>query len=151
MNILKLMALGIFSVMLLLLAIIDYRRQRLPDVLTLPLLWLGLLANTQTLFVPLDQAVWGAIIGYCSLYLIAALFYRITGQIGMGGGDLKLFAALGAWCGWSALPGIMAAASLTALLPACWMLFIQKKDLRNRMAFGPFLAFYGWIALCFFT
>lgn len=133
--------------MLLALAVIDFRTQLLPDVITLPLLWAGLLF--QLLFQPLmlPSAVIGAMVGYLSLWSFYWLFKLVTGKEGMGFGDFKLLAALGAWLGWSFLPLILI---LSAGLGAIVGLIAQTclPNLRGQaLPFGPFLALAGWVGL----
>lgn len=132
---------------LLALAVIDFRTQFLPDVLTLPLLWAGLLF--QLLFQPfmLSEAVIGAMVGYLSLWSFYWLFKLVTGKEGMGFGDFKLLAALGAWLGWSFLPLILIlSAGLGAMVGLTAQAFSPR--LRGKpLPFGPFLALAGWIAL----
>ncbi|MEH6642311.1 A24 family peptidase [Vreelandella glaciei] len=133
--------------MLLALAVIDFRTQLLPDVITLPLLWAGLLF--QLLFQPfmLPDAVIGVMVGYLSLWSFYWLFKLVTGKEGMGFGDFKLLAALGAWLGWSFLPLILI---LSAGLGAVVGLTAQACAPRLRgkpLPFGPFLALAGWVAL----
>jgi len=140
----------LFTIMLLWLSVIDFHTQCLPDYLTLSLLWLGLLINTQALFVPLNEAVIGAALGYVILRCIAGVFFRVTKKIGMGGGDFKLLAALGAWVGWAPLPQIVAIASLCGIVTFILLKIVSNKTQKNtRIAFGPFLALSGWISLCF--
>ena len=132
---------------LLALAVIDFRTQLLPDVITLPLLWAGLIY--QLLFQPLmlSSAVIGAMAGYLILWSFYWLFKLITGKEGMGFGDFKLLAALGAWLGWSFLPLMLI---LSAGLGAIVGLAAQTCSPRLRgkpMPFGPFLALSGWVAL----
>ena len=133
--------------LLLALAVIDFRTQLLPDVLTLPLLWAGLLF--QLVFQPfmLSHAVIGAMAGYLTLWSFYWLFKLITGKEGMGFGDFKLLAALGAWLGWSFLPLILIlSAGLGAIVGLIAQCFLPR--LRGRpMPFGPFLALAGWVAL----
>ncbi|MGQ7262787.1 prepilin peptidase [Vreelandella sp. V005] len=142
-------ALSIYSacLVLLALAVIDFRTQLLPDVLTLPLLWAGLLF--QLLFQPLmlSDAVIGVIVGYLSLWSFYWLFKLTTGKEGMGFGDFKLLAALGAWLGWSFLPLILIlSAGLGAMVGLTAQAFAPR--LRGKpLPFGPFLALAGWIAL----
>ncbi len=132
---------------LLVLAVIDIRTQWLPDVLTLPLLWLGLLFNLFETFVPLGQAVVGAMAGYLSLWLIYWLFKRFTGRDALGYGDFKLLAALGAWVGWSALPNlVLIASSLGLLLTLLWR-GARRQNIQQPLAFGPWLALGGGISL----
>ncbi|MDQ7730074.1 A24 family peptidase [Halomonas sp. SpR8] len=133
--------------MLLALAVIDFRTQLLPDILTLPLLWAGLLF--QLLYQPLmlPGAVIGAMVGYLSLWSFYWLFKLVTGKEGMGFGDFKLLAALGAWLGWSFLPLILI---LSAGLGAIVGLITQMclPHLRGQpLPFGPFLALAGWVGL----
>ncbi|NYS76775.1 MULTISPECIES: A24 family peptidase [Halomonadaceae] len=133
--------------MLLALAVIDLRTQLLPDIITLPLLWAGLLF--QLLFQPfmLSDAVIGVMVGYLSLWSFYWLFKLVTGKEGMGFGDFKLLAALGAWLGWSFLPLILI---LSAGLGAVVGLTAQACAPRLRgkpLPFGPFLALAGWVAL----
>ncbi|MHB0774323.1 prepilin peptidase [Halomonas sp. WWR20] len=132
---------------LLALAVIDFRLQLLPDLLTLPLLWAGLLY--QWLFQPLllESAVLGAMAGYLVLWSFYWLFKLITGKEGMGYGDFKLLAALGAWLGWQSLPLLLI---LSAGLGAVVGIALQLAMPRLRgapMPFGPYLAFAGWITL----
>lgn len=132
---------------LLVLAVIDLRTYLLPDILTLPLLWAGLLY--QLLFQPLmlPNAVMGAMAGYLVLWSFYWLFKLITGKEGMGFGDFKLLAALGAWLGWSMLPLLLI---VSAGIGAIIGLLIQTASPRLRgqpMPFGPFLALAGWVGL----
>ncbi|GEN26880.1 type 4 prepilin-like proteins leader peptide-processing enzyme [Halovibrio variabilis] len=133
--------------MLLALAVIDFRTQLLPDIITLPLLWAGLLF--QLLFQPfmLSDAVIGAMAGYLTLWSFYWLFKLVTGKEGMGFGDFKLLAALGAWLGWSFLPLILViSAGLGAIVGLCAQAFLPR--LRGApLPFGPFLALAGWVAL----
>ncbi|MBA4697629.1 MAG: prepilin peptidase [Legionella sp.] len=130
---------------------IDLETQLLPDSLTLGLLWLGLLANTDSAsaFTALPNAVFGAAGGYLSLWLFTQLFYLLRGKIGMGQGDFKLFAALGAWFGWQTLPFILFTASLTGAITGMLYLKWQKKDKDTPIAFGPFLVISGIYCLFF--
>ena len=137
----------VFTWALLALAVIDWNTQLLPDVITLPLLWLGLLANTQALLVPLADAVIGAAAGYLLLWCIYWLFRLVTGKEGMGYGDFKLLAALGAWLGWQMLPLIIILASFAGAIIGLAGMILQRRDRRLTIAFGPYLAIAGWIAL----
>lgn len=132
---------------LIALAAIDFDTQLLPDSITLPLLWLGLLFNLFSAFTDLPSAVIGAMAGYLSLWSIFWLFKLITGKEGMGYGDFKLLAALGAWLGWSMLPTIILLSSLVgACIGICLILFARHG--RNvPIPFGPYLAAAGVIAL----
>ncbi|WP_369602526.1 A24 family peptidase [Hahella sp. SMD15-11] len=132
---------------LIALTMIDADTQLLPDVLTLPLLWLGLLVNTQGLFTDLNSAVWGAAAGYLSLWTVYWLFKLITGKEGMGYGDFKLLAALGAWMGWQMLPLIILLSSLVGAVVGIAMIIALGRDRQIPIPFGPYLATAGWIAL----
>lgn len=127
--------------------LIDLKHQILPDVLTLSLLWLGLIANTQNLFTTLSIAVFSAAGGYILLWLFIHLFYLITGKIGMGHGDFKLFAAFGAWFGWTKLPFILLSSALTGAIIGIIYLKINQKSTATPIPFGPFLCFSGLITL----
>lgn len=131
----------ILTAMLIALTFIDADTQYLPDQLTLPLVWLGLLFNLNGTFVPLTSAVLGAVCGYMSLWLLCYAYKLLTGKIGMGGGDFKLLAALGAWLGVSVLPVLIFMAALIGLVAAV----IMRVAKGQRFAFGPSLAISGWI------
>ncbi len=136
----------IFSWTLICLTMIDYDHQLLPDDMTLPLLWLGLLANSFGLFVELSAAVWGAVIGYLLLWSLFWAFKLITGKEGMGFGDFKLLAALGAWMGWQALPMIIILSSLSGALLGSYLV-LRGRDRNQPIPFGPYLAIAGWVTL----
>ena len=128
-------------------SIIDLHHQLLPDDLTLPLLWLGLLAALFGLFAPLPDAVIGAMAGYLSLWLVYQGFRLLTGKEGMGHGDFKLLAALGAWCGWQYLVTIVLLSSLVGAVLGLGLILFRGRDRQVPMPFGPFLAAAGWLAL----
>jgi leader peptidase (prepilin peptidase)/N-methyltransferase len=132
---------------LLAMSMIDVDHQLLPDSLVLPLLWLGLIANYFGLFAPLSDAVWGAVAGYLSLWSVYWLFKLVTGKEGMGYGDFKLLAMLGAWGGWQVLPLTILLSSVVGAVLGTIMLRIQKADSGTTIPFGPYLAIAGWIAL----
>jgi len=132
---------------LIVLCFIDLEYQILPDCLTLGLLWIGLLANTQALFTSLPNAVYGAAGAYLALWLFIQLFYLITGKIGMGNGDFKLFAAFGAWFGWTLLPLILIISSITGAIVGVIYLKAKQKNKETPVPFGPFLCLAGLIAL----
>ena len=134
---------------LLALTFIDFDTQLLPDDLTLPLLWGGLLANTFGLFAPLREAVIGAIAGYLALWSIYWLFKLIRGKEGMGYGDFKLLAALGAWLGWKVLPLIILGSSVVGAAIGITLVVIKGRDHNVPLAFGPYLAIAGMLALFF--
>lgn len=138
-----------FCAVLVALTGIDIDTQLLPDQLTLPLLWLGLLFNTASLFTPLTDAVIGAACGYLALWSIYWLFKLATGREGMGYGDFKLLAALGAWFGWMALPVLLLLSSVVGAVLGIATLLIQRKGRHTALAFGPYLALAGVIVLFF--
>ena len=132
---------------LLAMSMIDVDHQLLPDSLVLPLLWLGLIANHFGLFAPLPDAVWGAVAGYLSLWSVYWLFKLVTGKEGMGYGDFKLLAMLGAWGGWQVLPLTILLSSVVGAVLGTIMLRMQKADSGTTIPFGPYLAIAGWVAL----
>ncbi len=131
---------------LIALTMIDIDHQLLPDNITLPLMWLGLLCNYYGLFVDLPSAVIGAMAGYMSLWSVYWLFKLVTGKEGMGFGDFKLLAALGAWMGWQQLPVIILLSSFVGAAFGIAGMLIAKKDKEWRIPFGPYLAIAGAIA-----
>jgi leader peptidase (prepilin peptidase)/N-methyltransferase len=132
---------------LLAMSLIDADHQLLPDSLVLPLLWLGLIANSFGLFTSLEDALWGAIAGYLSLWSVYWLFKLITGKEGMGYGDFKLLAMLGAWGGWQVLPLTILLSSLVGAVLGLIMLRLRNAETSTPIPFGPYLAIAGWIAL----
>ncbi|MDO3382818.1 prepilin peptidase [Gilvimarinus algae] len=132
---------------LLTLTVIDFDTQLLPDCITLPLLWLGLIVNYFGLITDLPSALWGAIFGYLSLWSVFWLFKLLTGKEGMGYGDFKLLAALGAWMGWQMLPLIIILSSLVGAVIGIGLILIKGRDKNIPIPFGPYLAIAGWIAL----
>ena len=132
---------------LLALAVIDLETMLLPDDITLPLLWLGLLVNTQGLFAPLAAAVIGAAAGYLSLWLVYQGFRLATGKEGMGFGDFKLLAVVGAWLGWQMLPLVILLASVVGAIVGVALVATGARERSRPIPFGPFLAAAGWIAL----
>jgi len=126
---------------------IDFRTLLLPDKLTLPLLWLGLLLNALYGTTALTDAVYGAAAGYGVLWLIYWLVWLLTRKEGLGYGDFKLLAAAGAWCGWQALPTILLVASLCGVIFALAQK-VLRPDRGPMIAFGPWLAFSGWFYYC---
>ena len=137
----------LLSCALITLTAIDLDCQLLPDHLTLPLLWIGLLLNIDNTFVPLDSAVLGAMFGYMSLWTVFWLFKIITGKEGMGYGDFKLLAALGAWFGLAALPTIVLLSSVVGAVLGVALIVTGRQNRETPMPFGPFLAGAGLIHL----
>ena len=136
-----------FAAALIALAAIDADTTLLPDAITQPLVWSGLLAASWGLSqVSLSTALWGAVVGYLFLWSVYWLFKLITGKEGMGQGDFKLLAALGAWLGWPALLSLVLIASLTGVAYGLWLRLRQRMPQDGQMPFGPFLALAGvWV------
>ena len=139
-----------FSAAIVALAMIDWDTTLLPDDITLPLLWAGLIAAAlRWTEIPLAQALWGAVAGYMSLWVIYKAFKLLTGKEGMGYGDFKLFAALGAWFGWQALVPIILMASVIGAVIGIAMKFSSGLREGGYVPFGPFLAGAGLTAMIF--
>ena len=137
----------VFTGFLVALAGIDLRTTLLPDQLTLSLLWIGLGLSTVTLFASPSQAIFGAIAGYLSLWTVYKLFKWLTGKEGMGYGDFKLLAALGAWCGATAiLPIVLISSLIGAVVGTLWITW-RGADRATPIPFGPYLAAAGWVQL----
>ena len=128
---------------------IDFDTMLLPDQLTLPLLWLGLLANCFGTFTDLQSAVLGAAAGYLSLWSIYWAFKLLTGKEGMGYGDFKLLAALGAWFGWVSLPVIILLSSFVGAIAGIALMVLAKNGRGQAIPFGPYLAGAGWLYLVY--
>jgi leader peptidase (prepilin peptidase) / N-methyltransferase len=129
------------------LTMIDIDHQLLPDDITLPLMWLGIVFNLTATYVSLHDAVIGAMAGYLILWSIYWAFKLLTGKEGMGYGDFKLLAALGAWMGWQALPLIILLSSLVGAVCGIALMIIKRRGKEIPIPFGPYLAMAGWIAL----
>ncbi|PUA28971.1 MAG: prepilin peptidase [Cellvibrio sp. 79] len=136
----------VFTWSLIALTMIDFDTYLLPDDITLPLLWLGLIVNSFNAFSDLPSALWGAIAGYLSLWSVYKLFKLLTGKEGMGYGDFKLLAALGAWMGWQMLPQIILLSSLVGAVIGISLIVVRGRDKNIPIPFGPYLAIAGWIA-----
>ncbi|VAX02103.1 Leader peptidase (Prepilin peptidase) / N-methyltransferase [hydrothermal vent metagenome] len=130
---------------LIALTMIDVDHQLLPDNITLPLLWLGLVFNLGGAYTDIDSAVIGAMAGYLSLWSIYWLFKLLTGKEGMGFGDFKLLALLGAWLGWQALPVIILLSSAVGAVIGIGLIVLRGRDRNIPIPFGPYLAIAGWI------
>jgi len=129
------------------LTMIDYDHMLLPDQITLPFLWLGLLININGIIVPLEQAVIGAAIGYMSLYSVCWLFKLLTGKDGMGHGDFKLVGLFGAWMGWQLLPLLILMASAVGAIIGVALMIFKNHQREQAIPFGPYLAISGWLTL----
>lgn len=141
----------LFAWLLLAMTGIDLDTQLLPDDLTYPLLWCGLLFNLKATYVPLPDAVIGAVAGYLSLWSVYWLFKLTTGKEGMGYGDFKLLAALGAWLGWKMLPAIILLSSAVGAVVGIALIVFARHGRNKPIPFGPYLAGAGLIALVFRT
>jgi leader peptidase (prepilin peptidase)/N-methyltransferase len=129
------------------LTLIDFDHMLLPDQIVMPLLWLGLLVNISGTFVPLNDAVIGAAVGYMSLFSVFWLFKLITGKEGMGHGDFKLFALFGAWIGWQLLPILILMASVVGAIIGISLMLFKNHTREQAIPFGPYLAIAGWITI----
>jgi leader peptidase (prepilin peptidase)/N-methyltransferase len=132
---------------LLSMSLIDADHQLLPDAIVLPLLWLGLIVNSFGLFTSLTDALWGAVAGYLVLWCVFWLFKLVTGKEGMGYGDFKLLAMLGAWGGWQILPLTILLSSIVGAVLGLILLRLRNVETSTPIPFGPYLALAGWIAL----
>jgi len=137
----------IFTWSLITLTFIDFDTMLLPDSIVLPILWLGLFCNSFLLFTDLTSAFFGALAGYLSLWAIYWAFKFIRGKEGMGYGDFKLFALIGAWLGWQYLPVTILLSSFVGAMIGIILMTQRKKDTDIAIPFGPYLAVAGWIAL----
>lgn len=126
---------------------IDIGHKLLPDSITLPLLWLGILLSFFDVFVSLEDSVIGAMAGYLSLWSVFILFKLVTGKEGMGHGDFKLLAMLGAWTGWKMLLVIILTSSLVGAIVGISMILLKKTERGTQIPFGPYLAAAGWLSL----
>lgn len=137
----------VFVCALIALTFIDFDTQLLPDSITLPLLWLGLFCNLHTGFTSLSSAVIGAMVGYLLLWSIYWVFKLLTGKEGMGYGDFKLLAAIGAWFGWQLLPAVILLSSVVGSVIGIGLIVFKGRDRQTAIPFGPFLALGGIAAL----
>ncbi|MDR2926165.1 MAG: A24 family peptidase [Azoarcus sp.] len=137
----------VFVWIMIALAFIDFDTRLLPDSLTLPLLWMGLVFNLKTGNIPLEDAVIGAVAGYLFLWSVYWLFKIVTGKEGMGHGDFKLLAAIGAWLGWQILPLTIVLASVAGAVFGIALVMLGRHRRSTPMPFGPFLAIAGLLAL----
>ena len=126
---------------------IDIGHKLLPDNITLPLLWLGILLSLFDVFVGLQDSVLGVMVGYMSLWTVFILFKLVTGKEGMGYGDFKLLAMLGAWLGWQPLFVVILTSSLVGAIIGIGMIMMKKTGRETQIPFGPYLAAAGWMTL----
>jgi leader peptidase (prepilin peptidase)/N-methyltransferase len=136
-----------FTWMIIPLCMIDYDEQLLPDCITLPLLWAGLALSLADIFIDSRASIIGAMSGYLSLWAIYHLFKLATGKEGMGYGDFKLLAAIGAWVGWQALPVVILFSSVVGAITGILLITMKGRQRSQPIPFGPFLASAGWITL----
>jgi len=136
-----------FTWALITLTMIDFDQQLLPDSITLPFLWLGLALSLWPVFVDSPTAIIGAIAGYLSLWIVYWAFKLVTGKEGMGYGDFKLLALLGAWMGWQMLPVIILLSSAVGAVVGITLILVRGRNRNTAIPFGPYLAAAGWIAL----
>ena len=141
---------------LIAISLIDFDHQLIPDSIVIPLMWAGLLmsllhplAGADTLFISPRDAIVGAIAGYLSLWSVYQLFKLVTGKEGMGYGDFKLLAALGAWLGWQALPTIILLSAVVGAVVGISLIVLRGRDRQLPIPFGPYLAAAGWIAMLY--
>jgi leader peptidase (prepilin peptidase)/N-methyltransferase len=132
---------------LIALSMIDFDHQLLPDNITIPLLWAGLLLSLVGVGTDPQSAIIGAAVGYISLWSVYQLFKKLTGKEGMGYGDFKLLAMLGAWLGWQYLPQIILLSALVGAVVGVTLIALQGRDKNIPIPFGPYLAAAGWISL----
>ena len=136
---------------LITLTMIDFDHQLLPDDITLPFLWVGLLLSVFTIFTDMQSSIIGAVAGYLILWTVYQVFKWVTGKEGMGYGDFKLLALLGAWMGWQALPAIILLSSLVGAVVGIALIVLLRRDRRIPIPFGPYLAAAGRIYLLWGT
>lgn len=139
----------LFTYGLIALSFIDLDYQFLPDAITFLLLWLGLIVSTQHIFTDPTDAIFGAIAGYLILWLIAKLYLLIRKKEGMGLGDCKMLAMIGAWVGITALLNVLLISALLALFVSLILLLCKKMDINKRIPFGPFIAIAGWCTVLY--
>jgi leader peptidase (prepilin peptidase)/N-methyltransferase len=144
----------VMTLVLIPIAMIDAETQLIPDSIVLPLMWIGLamslfspMQGAETLFISPQDAIVGAMAGYLSLWTVYQLFKLVTGKEGMGYGDFKLLAALGAWLGWQALPLIILMSAVVGAVVGIMLIVVRKHERSVPMPFGPYLAAAGWIAM----
>lgn len=130
-------------------SVIDLKHRLLPDLINYLLLWLGLSLSTLSLFISPSDAIFGALLGYGMLWAVAGLFYLVAKKRGMGHGDFKLLAVIGAWVGPLALLNVIIFSTLLALIISLPLLLTKRIDRSHPIPFGPFLALGGWLTLLY--
>ena len=143
------LAFGALSLGLIALSFIDLDEEILPDNITLPLLWLGLLCSLQGSFIPPEDAILGAAAGYSALWLVGNIYKLLRHKEGMGQGDYKLLALLGAWTGWQTLPFILLLSSVIGALVGLSLIALRRHTVHKPIPFGPYLCFAGFITLIY--
>ena len=146
----------VFTLALIPITLIDFDHQLIPDSIVLPLLWVGLIMSlfhpvpgATTLFIPPADAILGAVAGYLAFWTVYQVFRLLTGKEGMGYGDFKLLAAMGAWLGWQALPTIILMSAFVGAVVGILLMMFRGRDHQVPMPFGPFLAAAGWITMLY--
>lgn len=139
----------LFTWLLITLSFIDYDTQLLPDVITIPMVWMGLLLSLAAVYVDPVSSIIGATAGYLSLWCVFQVFKLITGKEGMGFGDFKLLAVLGAWLGWKMLPAIILLSSFAGAVIGITLILVKQHNKEKPIPFGPYLAIAGWIAMLY--
>lgn len=134
---------------LIVLTMIDYDHQLLPDNITLPFLWLGIICNMAGLYTDIYSSLFGAIFGYLALWIVYISFKLLTGKEGMGHGDFKLLSMIGAWLGWQFLPLVIIISSLLGTIVGLSLIIFRSRKKSQPIPFGPYLALAGWIALLY--
>lgn len=132
---------------LIALTVIDYDHQLLPDNITLPFLWIGLMLSLYNIFTDVQSSIIGAVAGYLVLWLVFHGFKLVTGKEGMGYGDFKLLAMLGAWMGWQMLPAIILMSSVVGVIVGVSLIMFKNHNKNHPIPFGPYLATAGWVCL----
>lgn len=137
----------VFTYGLIVLSVIDIHHHFLPDTIIFLLLWLGMIVSTQHIFTDPTQAIFGVIVGYLFFWIIAKLYYLLRKQEGLGMGDCKMLAMIGAWVGVASLLNVILIATTFALTMSIMLLLIKKIDVSKKIPFGPFLAIAGWVTV----
>jgi leader peptidase (prepilin peptidase)/N-methyltransferase len=140
-----------FTYVLIVQSMIDLEHKMIPDEITIPVLWLGIILSVFTIFTDMKSAIFGAVVGYLTLFCVYWIFYLATKKEGMGFGDFKLLAMLGAFLGWQMLPFIIIFSSVFGSIVGIGLIIISTIKRDTRIPFGPFLAISGWIALMYGT